>query len=45
MNVLPCDDHRSILSPSLPWHRAVEVAEDCPNCVVSDELSKKEGLG
>lgn len=34
--VIPCPEHRSIMSPDFPWHRALEVAEDCPNCQVTE---------
>ncbi|OIU88626.1 hypothetical protein [Microbacterium sp. AR7-10] len=30
--VIPCEQHASILNPSFPWHRVLEVAEDCTDC-------------
>lgn len=32
--VHPCEKHQSILSADLPWHRVLEVAEDCLSCEV-----------
>lgn len=34
--IIPCVEHRSILSPDFPWHRALDVADECPDCEVRD---------
>lgn len=34
VEVFPCEQHEGILRPSLEWHRALQIADDCPECEV-----------
>lgn len=35
IHIHPCPRHRSILSGALSWERALQVADDCPDCTVT----------
>lgn len=38
--VHPCDrHHNALMSPDLPWHRVLEIADACPNCRVINPVN------